>query len=409
VIAGYLWRGWQIPWQIWLGVMMIVAIIAIMWPLRPINLKKMTHRVDGLLGLRAQLITAFEVSQVNPTQGTTQTDNPVVQQLVRDTVHVTIGLRRQVKPFGRGFWLEVQMLIAVAAILGAMLLFDLIRPEIPNMPPVDLPQAGQEPQADEVIPPDPRLQQPPPQLQALSEANLRSILQILADALRDQAITYAVAEAIDRNDLEGAAESLRRLADQLDDLSGEAHRELADSLQEAADNIGGEAPAITDPLERGSQALGINNLAGAGRALEELAEILEELDETTPQSEQAESGSESNEPGDTESESNEPDEAAEQESGSGDGSGQAGTGDQPPGEEEERLPIDGQPLELESELETEERVLQPSELDAQAGEEQTADSPFTRQPLNAAGNDLGPDPLSYPWEKREIIRQYFTP
>ncbi|MDH3674446.1 MAG: hypothetical protein OES12_03045, partial [Anaerolineae bacterium] len=167
VIAGYLWRGWQIPWQIWLGVMMIVAIIAIMWPLRPINLKKMTHRVDGLLGLRAQLITAFEVSQVNPTQGTTQTDNPVVQQLVRDTVHVTIGLRRQVKPFGRGFWLEVQMLIAVAAILGAMLLFDLIRPEIPNVPPVDLPQAGQEPQADEVIPPDPRLQQPPPQLQAL--------------------------------------------------------------------------------------------------------------------------------------------------------------------------------------------------------------------------------------------------
>ena len=73
-----------------------------------------------------------------------------------------------------------------------------------------------------MIPPDPNLQ---PQVtqelpQELTDSQLRNILQILADALRDQAVTHSIAEAIDRNDLEEAAEELRRLADRLDDLSG---------------------------------------------------------------------------------------------------------------------------------------------------------------------------------------------
>jgi hypothetical protein len=53
-------------------------------------------------------------------------------------------------------------------------------------------------------------------------------------------------------------------------------------------------------------------------------------------------------------------------------------------------------------------VLQPAELDALASDEVTQDSPFARQPATTSG-DLGPDPLSYPWEKREVIRSYFTP
>jgi hypothetical protein len=59
----------------------------------------------------------------------------------------------------------------------------------------------------------------------------------------------------------------------------------------------------------------------------------------------------------------------------------------------------------------EDRVLQPAELEAEAtaGDERTEDSPFARQSVNAASGDLGPDPLSYPWQKREVIRQYFTP
>jgi hypothetical protein len=361
--------------------------------------------------MRAQLITAFEVSRAASDQAGAYANNPVIGQLVQDSVNVTINLRRQVKVFSRSFWLEIHALIAVAAILGAMLLFDAVRPEIPSAPPVGLPQAGQEPSADAVLPPDPTLQQPPlPPQQVPSQAQLRDILQILADALRDQAITFAIAQAIDRDELDRAAEELRRLADQLDELSVQARTELGDSLQEAADNIGRDAPNVTEPLQSGAEALDIKNLSGASRALEDLAQVLEELDEAVSESEPSEDGSESNESGEAEAaDSSEAPAEAEEEGGAGEGTGEGGDSDQGPGEAEDRLPIDGQPLELESDLESDNRVLQPAELDAETGEERTLDSPFTRQPLNAAGEDLGPDPLTYPWEKREIIRRYFTP
>jgi hypothetical protein len=204
-----------------------------------------------------------------------------------------------------------------------------------------------------------------------------------------------------------AAEELRRLADRLDDLSEEAQGELGDSLQEAADNIGDDAPDITEPLRQGKQALDINNLTGASRALDDLAEVLDNLDENIPQSSDAEGGSETEDPNDAES--GEVEEVSEEEGGVGGGTGEGGNSNSLLDEEEERLPIDGQPLELESDFEAEERVLQSSELDAEAGEERTTDTPFARQPLNATGDDLGADPLTYPWEKREVIRQYFTP
>lgn len=402
VMAGYLWLGWQVPWIIWMSAMLLVGGVTFFWSLRPIGLKKMTRRLDDLLGLRAQLVTAYEVSNAAG-----HPENPVAEHLVQRTVNVGVDLRRQVNLFGRGFWLEMNALIAVAALLGAMLIVDVLRPNIPQAPPVDLPVVGQEPRADDVIPPEPNPQSQTPQEQQLTESQLRNILQILADALRDQAATHAISEAIDRDDLPGAAEELRRLADRLDGLSDNAHRELGDSMQEAADKIGGDAPNITEPLERGNQALDSNNLTGAGQALDDLAQVLEDLDQDRPDSGQAESN-ESNQPEQTE-QSGEVQESAQEEGGAGGGTGEGGNSNQQLGEEEERLPIDGQPLELESDETPEERVLQSSELDAQAGQERTSDSPFTRQPLNASGDELGPDPLTYPWEKRDIIRQYFTP
>jgi len=56
----------------------------------------------------------------------------------------------------------------------------------------------------------------------------------------------------------------------------------------------------------------------------------------------------------------------------------------------------------------EDRTLQKAELDAETSDKLTQDSPFARQSLTPAG-DLGPDPLTYPWDKREVIRSYFTP
>jgi hypothetical protein len=203
------------------------------------------------------------------------------------------------------------------------------------------------------------------------------------------------------------------LADQLDQLSDEAQQEIGQALQEAADNIGQAAPSLSQPLADGSQALGQGATLDAGEALEALAEALDALGETPQEIAAGEATGESTEgqaEQPAESETEQPDQgeaAAEEQAGAGDEAGD-GEGGLDQSTEEERLAAEGQPLELESDTGLEDRVLQPAELDAEASDRVTQDAPFARQPVNAGG-DLGPDPLTYPWEKRDIVRSYFTP
>lgn len=410
VMIGYLWLNWLISWQIWLSVMLLVGFVSLLWSVRPINLQRMTQRLDRLMGMQSQLVTALEVSHNQRIPA--HAENPVTERLVQDAVNSTVQLRRQVTLLGRGFWQELNMLMGIAAVLGALLVLDALTPALPDASLIALPPAGTEPDAEQVIPPDPILNPPlQQQLQNLSQQQIQAALEELADALRDQAATRAIAEALDQGNLGGAAEQMRRLADQLGELSSQAQQELGESMQEAADNIGEEAPPFTQPLQSGSQTLQSGNLPGATQALEDLAELLDEIDasgalnesEAQPEGEAEPSDQGGQEPGE--------EEGGGDQQGGGDGEGEdGGEGNQPLEEEEDRLPIDGDPLELESDLELEDRVLQPSELDAELDDDRrTSDSPFARQPLNAPGEELGPDPLSYPWDKRDIIRQYFTP
>ena len=376
VMAGYLWLGWQVSWWIWIPLTILVGIVVFLWSLRPINLKKMTRRVDDALDMQAQLITAYEVSDdSNPAMS--QENNLVVDQLIQNSVRVAVELRRRIDLFDRGFWIELRTLIAVAAILGAMLVLDALSSNVPDAPPVQLPVVVQEPRADQVIPPPPVPEQP----EGIPPENLMSALQILADALRDHSVTRSISEAIDRGDLPTAATDVRRVADQLDNLSEDARRRLGDDMQKAADNIGDGAPDLTQPLEKGNQALDTGDLRGAAEALEELADVLDNIDEPPPSAlEEPEKQEQEND--------NSPQQSPE----------------------EERLPIDGQDLELESGSNLEDQILQPSQLNNQNNSERTSDKPpFAKQPLNPPSDDLGPDPLTYPWEKRNIVREYFTP
>jgi hypothetical protein len=424
-MAGYLWLGWQARWYYWVLPMLLVDLLALLWAIRPIPLKKMSRRLDKRLGLRARLITAFEVGDT--TKPAAQTDNIVTQRLLQESVQTLIGLRRHVRIFGRGFWAELQALIAVVALLSALLLLDALSPLLPHATPVDLPPGWQEPEADAVVPPDAELFPPPfsqePQVQqTMSQEQTQQALEALADELRDEAVTRSIAEALDQGDLAGAAEGLRRLADQLGQLSEEAQGELGQSLQRAAESVGGNAPQLTEPLQSGSSALGQSDLRAAQQALEALAEAIESIQETPQESAQTQpqgggdqpqensqtpsDQSQSQEPGQADS----PGEADQQQGGGpGAGGGEEGEGDSQAGSEAERLAVEGQALELESDSSEEERVLQPAELDAKAGSGSTQDSPFARQPVNTSGGDLGPDPLAYPWEKRDVIRRYFSP
>jgi len=433
-MAGYLWLGWRVHWSYWLYPVVVIILGSMLWAVRPISLKKIAYHLDKRLGFRTQLVTAYEVSQAEH-----DVDNLVVHRLLHEGVNVVVNIRREVRIFNRTFWLEMQALIGVLVLLGAMLLLDALNPRLPNATVVELPPPLPEPAADEVIPPNPQLFPPPfapeIQVQALSGETVQQALEALADALRDLAVTRAAAEAIDRGDLAGAAESLRGLADQLGELSEEARAELGDTLGEAADDVGDEVPGLSEPLQDGSQALGADNLGQAGQSLADLAEALEALQETpqetaqapespqpgeesqapaetgsdpAPETEQPQAGETESPPQESPEEGTEPaEQPAEAGDGAGEGDGEGDGEDQPT--EAERLALEGQPLELESDSEQlDEQVLQPAELDAEAGDRLTEDSPFARGSANAS-TDLGPDPLTYPWDKREFIRRYFTP
>jgi hypothetical protein len=404
VLVGYIWFGWQVSWDIGLALMGLVAFCSLLWSLRPINMQKMSHRLDRLLDKQSQIVAAYEVSHKAGHPGYAY--NPVAEQLVQDAVITAVEIRRQVSLLGRGFWLELHTLIAMIAILAGMLIFDVFTANIPDVAETNLPPPFQEPRADEVIPPNPVLMPPPvqEQVETLSQAQVQAALEALADALRDQAASRSVSDALDQGDIGQAAENLRRLADRLDQLSAGAQQELGDALQEAADNVGDNFPSLSETAQRGSDALENGNLPGASRTLEEIANLLDALEQglQNPSEQPGESEEAGSQPGES-------GEGEESETGGSDASGEGEGDDQLLEEEEERLPIDGEPLELESDPELDEQVLQPSELNAPAGDERTDDSPFARQPLNAPGDDLGPDSLSYPWEKRDIIRRYFTP
>jgi len=69
---------------------------------------------------------------------------------------------------------------------------------------------------------------------------------------------------------------------------------------------------------------------------------------------------------------------------------------------------DGQSLVLDSDSNLTDRVLQPATRPAQPGAAQAAGAPPSRQPFNSGGAAQA-DPLVYPWDKRDIIKRYFTP
>jgi hypothetical protein len=398
-MAGYLWLDWEVHWYDWALPMLIISFLSVLWSMRPLTLWRIVRRLDNRLELQTRLATALEVSQGS-------TENPVVEGLLEETTQITNDLRQRVRLLNRTFWSEMQALIAVGGLLGALLMLDALAPRIPTVPPVELPSTWQEPTAAEVISENPLLAEaiaPEEEQQVpFKDEDLETALQILAEVLRDHAATHSIAEAIDRGDLKEAAGGLRRLADQLDNLSETARTQLGDSLQQGADRIGDAAPSFTGPLQAGSESLDNNDLIGAGQALEELAQVLEQIED---------SPADMVEPRPVESQPISPDELDETQLAPQEETIDENTKSQEPKppEEEEHLDAEGPPVELESDPEVDERVVQAADANAEASDEQAEDAPFTRQPLNTSTQELGPDPLTYPWEKREVVRRYFTP
>ncbi len=407
VMMGYLWAGWDVAWYVWMPLMMLVGLVVLLWSMRPIKMQRIAHRMDNRLDLQTRLTTAYEVSHAPNADA--QANNPVVQSLYEETEEITDSLREDVRLMNRSMWTEIQALIAVAAVLGALLMADALAPRLPEVAPADIPATWQEPRANELSSDTPPLAEAIAPEEANTspqhEEDFQKALEILADVLRDHAVTHAIAEAIDQTDTQLAANNLRRLADQLEDLSPQTRQEVGGLFEEAATKINTIAPSITAPLQAGSDALAADDLLAAGEAIEELARVIEQIeDDPTDVAEYKPVEEEQIEqPESVEMEQEPPPQQQQQQTE------EQQMEEKEPPPEEERLSVEGDPLEIESDPETEEKVIEAADPDAEATEEEAEGSPFTRQPLISTNQELGPDPLVYPWEQREVVRRYFTP
>lgn len=136
----------------------------------------------------------------------------------------------------------------------------------------------------------------------------RQDLQQLGEALDDHAVTRPAADAIQRGDYDGAADDLRGLAADADQLSPSARQELAEDLEQAAGEMSaGEnglaeaSQAAADGLQQGEQAAeeGMRDLGDAVErtgdnvaSQQELASEMRQAEAAEANGDQAQQGTE---------------------------------------------------------------------------------------------------------------------
>jgi hypothetical protein len=98
-------------------------------------------------------------------------------------------------------------------------------------------------------------------------------LQNAAQGLKDNAMTQALAEALENGDLAQAAQALEALSQELgENLSSEQALELAEQLAEAAAELADSNPELAQQLAEAAQNLQSGNTAAAQEALSQAAQ-----------------------------------------------------------------------------------------------------------------------------------------
>jgi hypothetical protein len=391
--------GWDLAIEILLSLALAcVGIGALLLLRRRMAAHDVARRLDRRFGLNEEITTALEVSNSGQAEG-------VAQHLVERAYATTGKVQQYVARTRRQPWADMLTLAALALLcLGMFVLLGLV--------PLG-PQTAAEP-LPELVPPDEIAQQEEPEQQPeqqqpeqqpglgeggaqnnVSESGSSSAIDqqaasALADALRDQSATRPAADALDEGDLEGAAQSLRELADQGDQLSPETRRNLADELRAAAAQMEENNPGLAEQVRDSAYGLRQSE-ERSGDAIENLADAVDQLDDggqpaaQAPQNTNTEQGQQS-------------------------GGNQPSGGPSPPVEQRERsherLGIDGVPLELESQS---------------GGDVPTEGDPETRgsggggsfqtgeQPVSDELVQVDEDPLRIPADLRDVVQEYFSP
>lgn len=394
--------GWSIDIVVLLAVaMLIVAAGATLLLRRRMHPQMVARRLDHRFGLGQQLTTALEIaarSDAEPPEG-------VAAYLLEHANQTTAQVQRYVRSNQRGPWMELFTVLAMLLItLGMFLMVGVgtssVLPTAENLPDVPL----------GAVPPPVGAQQPVAPDSPLSgegdaigqpgglSAEQQQMAGAVADALRDQSATRPAAEQLDQGDTAGAAQSLRELADQADQLSPETRQALGDELRQAADQMQQNDPALADQVRQSADAIQ-QDPASADEGLESLADAVEQIGEASPAPSVADSSQPQDQPPQDGQDGQSP--------GAGSGAGNAPGEQRERPQSHERLNIDGVPLELESDGAG-------TATDGETDQPPASVGNFSRSAPDAAPGDgstvqIGDDPLYIPPDLRDVVQEYFQP
>jgi hypothetical protein len=394
-----------------LGILLLsgIALGAIML-LRPkMHSREVAQRLDQRFGLNEQITTALEVQERGETAG-------VAAYLLKKASHNTAQVQRYVNKQRRFPWVEIMMLVALLITTGGLMLLVSLKPtDIAQTTPIPLPQLVNPDDPPQEFPIEPF--DPPPgsnsdesqpgdqpgeaeaQPVAITGADQQS-LSALADALRDLSVMRPAAEALDQGDTAGAAQSIREVADQADQLSPETRQEIANALREAASEVGQNDPNLANDLRESAQDMEQDSQRAA-EGLDKLASTVENIGREEQQAAQVPP------PPEQQDQQQSPQSWEEQ-------SQQTSPSNETPPEDQrersrphERLGIEGVPLELESEGEGDTPT--DNEADTPPEEESNAGS-FARsdQLSDDTQVQVGEDPLRIPADLRDVVQEYFS-
>lgn len=414
-LGAHLLFGWELDFSLLQVIVLGSIALGALALLRPrLKPHDVARRLDQRFDLKEQISTAIEMGADVRPEG-------VAGHLLGRARHNTYQIQRDVLLRQRLPWPEVIMLIAMVLIaMGMLLMTNLSSADISRQNPLVIPPlAGPGMLPENQFPQEPFAAQTEGQVgseagqmggnTAAAAGNSQQAMNALADALRDLSVTRSAAEALDQGNTDAAAQNIRELADQSEQLSPETRRDLSQALQEAADEIGTQSPEFANQLRESASQLAMGPREAA-QALDNLADAIEQPGGQAPPAAQ-EQGEQGQPPpsGNTPAQEGQPDGSPS--------AGQGNTPSSPPSEQRERsapherLDVEGVPLELEGGDEAD----APTE-DGEEEQTETADgmgggafehhSGSTPEDLPGSTGD---DPLRIPTDLQDVVKEYFSP
>ena len=399
VVGLHLLLGWPLVTNWIMSLALGCIALGSLLVLRPrMAATEVARRLDRRFGLHEQLTTALEVSPQAAGVGA---------YLHEQSRRTLAQIRRQIMSHQRFPWLDLSLVLTLVPLLVGLLILREIEPARPPttaepLPPLVAAPATVKRDPQEPPPPPPNKPPSPEQSQVgVPGPGDAAAAAALANALRDQSVTRPAAEALDRGDTAGAAQSLRDLASQAGGLSDQARAELAQALQSAADQLAQANPTLADQVRASAEGIAPPS-AEPTQALERLADAVAQL-------------AQGQQPG--QGQGQQPAQGQQPQPAQGQSGGGAGQGSLPGQQREvsrERLGVDGVPLELKGDGSgntptSGEAHGQPTAESGTSAGGGGGGGGFSSDSQSGERVQMSDDPLRIPADLRDVVQDYFSP